>query len=344
MQKTLLTFPRAGKWNGIDIVKLLMAFCVVAIHTGPFRAYSGTWGYTVFTHITQLAVPFFFLASGFLFARKLNDPFSAQSNLPAIGAFLRRFVRLYIIWSAVYLPLALADPAIDGQSVGFICANYLRKLIFRGEHYNSWHLWYLLSVIYVVLLLRLLTRLHVPFPVTFGICCTIYAVGLFLDWLNLQEGELPYVLFRLRQLLILTIVDGRILRGFLFVPIGMLLSRKVLRPVISCILLAGGFTVCCLTGGAIGELSLAVCVIGLFCLAQSLSLHDRRIYPFARQMSTVIYFIHMYVWTFLYWALFRTKTYSTPMFFLTSAVTAALAVLYVWLRGRVRTKRQKAIA
>ena len=52
--------------NSIDLVKLLMAVCVVAIHTEPLINCNNSFVQSICDSIVRCAVPFFFLASGFL--------------------------------------------------------------------------------------------------------------------------------------------------------------------------------------------------------------------------------------------------------------------------------------
>ena len=61
-----------SRYGGIDGVKLLAALLVVAIHTGPLLSFDAYAEFLLTGVIGRLAVPFFFMASGFLFFRKLT--------------------------------------------------------------------------------------------------------------------------------------------------------------------------------------------------------------------------------------------------------------------------------
>ena len=52
--------------NGLDLFKLIMAAMVVAIHTRPFDALKSRTLYYVFDTATELAVPYFYMASAYL--------------------------------------------------------------------------------------------------------------------------------------------------------------------------------------------------------------------------------------------------------------------------------------
>ena len=69
--------------------------------------------------------------------------------------------------------------------------------------------------------------------------------------------------------------------------------------------------------------------IGLFGVVESFDLEDAPIYSFVRSMSTVIYFIHMYVWSVYYKIVYGEVTYGTDCFIVTTGICLAISVIYV---------------
>ena len=59
-------------YNFIDILKFLFMLCVIAIHC-HIELIFGRAGWYILHCIFRLAVPFFFIASGFFFAAKLEN-------------------------------------------------------------------------------------------------------------------------------------------------------------------------------------------------------------------------------------------------------------------------------
>lgn len=51
---------------GIDYFRVIAAFLIVAIHTSPFASFSETGDFIFTRIIARVAVPFFFMTSGFL--------------------------------------------------------------------------------------------------------------------------------------------------------------------------------------------------------------------------------------------------------------------------------------
>ena len=79
----------------IDILKLIFAFCVIGIHS--WFLYDTRFGYYTYTMIYRLAVPFFFLASGYFLARNVN---SGNRNI-VIKDFLKKTLNVYLLLSSL---------------------------------------------------------------------------------------------------------------------------------------------------------------------------------------------------------------------------------------------------
>lgn len=107
----------------IDIAKMLMAILVVGIHTEPFGF--NVWLDYGFGIITRFCVPFFFVASSYFFWIKPQEP----------ASYVKRILKLYIIWSLVYLPFDL--PVLWNMPVQKILVRYL----WIGNEHALWYLW-----------------------------------------------------------------------------------------------------------------------------------------------------------------------------------------------------------
>lgn len=58
------------QYNNIDLIKFIMAFAVVAIHTNPLVDCKNDIVQIVYNNIVNMAVPFFFLTTGFFTFRE----------------------------------------------------------------------------------------------------------------------------------------------------------------------------------------------------------------------------------------------------------------------------------
>ncbi|MBW7454449.1 acyltransferase family protein [Paenibacillus sepulcri] len=82
-------------FSGLDWLKFLAAILVVANHTGPLQTYSPYADFLLSGVLTRIAVPVFFITSGFFFFRKLTgDPAADKKSCFAIRKKLEYYMRL----------------------------------------------------------------------------------------------------------------------------------------------------------------------------------------------------------------------------------------------------------
>lgn len=141
-----------GRIASIDTIKAIAVFAVICIHCMPFHGRLHTLN-GVINQLCRFSVPFFFLASGYLFARHLK-----RSRDP--GRFrkqLARLVILYVSWCMFYLlipsPRLVADHGLLKGiylSASALVSGGDFKLLFEG---TSYHLWFFASLISAFLIL-----------------------------------------------------------------------------------------------------------------------------------------------------------------------------------------------
>lgn len=123
--------------NNIDLLKIVLAFLVVALHIFPVTKLKGLEGllsYEIASGITRIAVPVFFLISGYFLRNKLNDT-------AYLIKYSKRILLLYVIWQLLYLP----------DLIRFYHLGWFKKtgMVLRLV-YGYWHLWYLLASVLAV--------------------------------------------------------------------------------------------------------------------------------------------------------------------------------------------------
>lgn len=146
-----------GRQAAIDNFRLLAATLVIAIHTSPLATYWETGDFWLTRVLARIAVPFFFMVSGY---------FLARSNWKNTGRFVKKTLLLYGVAVALYLPL-------NWYSGGYSLGEWAQKLLVDGTFY---HLWYFPAAILGVLIVRGLTKLK--WPAALCIACVLYLVGL----------------------------------------------------------------------------------------------------------------------------------------------------------------------
>ena len=136
--------------SGVDVVKFVMAFAVIAIHVEAVASFD-------FPEIIQwfiaLAVPFFFITSGYLLGRKLTD-------IPLIGE-KRKFLsdrscklfRLFAYWLIIYLPISIYLYSLKDDPLWKDILSYIGSVIINGESRYAWPLWFIYSMAIVLFIL-----------------------------------------------------------------------------------------------------------------------------------------------------------------------------------------------
>lgn len=129
---------------GIDVFKLVCTILIVFMHT-YCRDYgkAGAWFVDA---ICNIGVPFFFIASGFFFAKRL-----LLNEIRVGGKYLRKYLgrvtKMYIAWSVLTLPITfLIIERAHGDYPLYLKAVYLVRLfLFTG---SIGIYWYVLALIY----------------------------------------------------------------------------------------------------------------------------------------------------------------------------------------------------
>ena len=185
----------ALRYKVIDFLRLPMAVLVVIIHTT-------TWG---LCGLTQVAVPFFCLVSGFFLFLKM--PGERDGNTERFRKWTLRALNMYLVWTAVYLPFTIYGFVQDSLTLRQCVLVFTRNLFFLGENYMSWPLWYLLGLVWTGTLFYVLSKIKCPL-------WTILAVGILLFFVPWAFSGHPDSLFWK------FFCDDRLFRAFLFVSAG----------------------------------------------------------------------------------------------------------------------------
>ena len=135
------------KYAMIDIAKYISALLVVCIHTFPFYEISETLNTYWIQTICRIAVPFFFTTSGFFFFRKWSN--DKETNKKNVKHYLLRLLKIYLIWTVIYLPYSIYDYTRDGFSIMNIIS-YIRDLVLNGSYYHLWFLPALMTATLIV--------------------------------------------------------------------------------------------------------------------------------------------------------------------------------------------------
>lgn len=156
--------------SNVDFMKFILSLMVVCIHTGVTSRMPAEIG-KFFNSIFNLAVPIFFVYSGYFFA--CNGKLIMKDKLIK---YSKHIVKLYIIWSAIYLPICIQVYTGNGWSIQECLHNYSVGFFILGQHPYSWQLWYLWSLIFIVIILYIFELFKLGDKVVIFLCFALFLI------------------------------------------------------------------------------------------------------------------------------------------------------------------------
>ena len=322
-------------------IKIFMAIVVVFAHTRPLENCSNPIIQTIYSQVAHLSYPFFFLSSGYLLSAKLSSFSDVSQKISITAKSLFKTAKLYSFWSIVYLPLALYAYWRDKTPFMYSVADYIRGFLFIGEHYNSWHLWYLLSTVYALILVIILLRLQLNPKKWTIVVGFVSLLSIFMTEISGNQEALPPLLHIIRLLISNTTSGGRILQGCIFIPVGILMADKNLSIQKWVVLFAGSFLANIFIDNAVvSKLLLISAGISFFGIAIQINLKNHSIYVICRKLSTDVYLIHMYVWSFYCSLVYRAVHFGWDSFVVTAIVSLAVGLLHQHLDKKKKLLRK----
>jgi peptidoglycan/LPS O-acetylase OafA/YrhL len=190
-------------YAGIDILKFVMAIAVIAIHCNAVLSVSKgntNYGYiypTCMNWFIQLAVPFFFIVSGFLLGQKLND----VSNFNLKKKYLKdrtiHLFKLYGYWLLIYLPISIYSCVTSDVVWWKFIAIEFYRILFCGMSYFSWPLWFIYSM---AIILFIYSRVLFSSKWILEVLMCIFLIISFVNWIGvIQDYGLGIVYKRLSE-------------------------------------------------------------------------------------------------------------------------------------------------
>jgi len=327
---------QTNDYPAIDIAKFIMAIFVVAIHADPMMHCGNQVAQAVYRCLVQSAVPFFFLAAGFLLVKKAEA--QAADLRSVIHRHLKKTIKLYCIWHIIYLPLAIYHFYTNDYSVLRGILVTIRSVLLVGKNFYSDILWYLLSSIYALLFISALLKRRMSISRITAWCVPVYLFGIFYNYIiryGKRISSISYVFFKLLDT---ALSSGRIFTGFLFVALGMLIAQKKPPFLLSLTLLIGGFIGNYHLTGVARNLMMGVQSIGTFMVVSAISLPSSPAYLYLRKSSTNIYFLHQ--WVMFVFCFFAGNIYwrGPDIFLGTLSVTMVLSAFWIYFQNHSRKR------
>ena len=147
-------------FNAIDLAKFVAALLVVVIHVPPLTSVDQTVNFVLKSGIARLAVPFFFMASGYFLSNKIDDWQSTKK-------YIFKILRMYLLWILVYSPRIIYGWLTSETLILSNITNFARKSIFEGSANQFWYLTALIFAVALLYCLRKVSRTNLFFVALF---------------------------------------------------------------------------------------------------------------------------------------------------------------------------------
>ena len=128
-------------YNGLDVFKLIASILVIILHAIETNSWYPSEIKFVFT---RLAVPFFFITSGFFFHQGINN---ATNKFDYFQKYEKKLMKLFFIWALlIYLPFEIISyvEKYPTASVGKLCLYLFRRIFVIGPG----PYWYLIALMW----------------------------------------------------------------------------------------------------------------------------------------------------------------------------------------------------
>lgn len=155
-------------YTGIDFFRLIAAILIITIHTSPLASFSATGDFILTRIVARVAVPFFFMTSGFF----LISRYSRDND--KLKKFVNKTACIYGIVILIYIPVNIYNGYFNSDN---LIPNILKDLFFDGTIY---HLWYLPASILGAWIAWYLVK-HFDYKRALIMSSILYLIGLFGD-------------------------------------------------------------------------------------------------------------------------------------------------------------------
>ena len=131
----------------IDLFKFLFSIAIIMLHFPLSYVYASKITKGIFIYFARLAVPFFFIASGYFLFKKLKYQDEIDKK-KSIKKYLKKIAIMYIVWTIFNLPLLINT--YNDRSIIY----NIKRCIFVGTYGQFWFLHALLLDIPIIFLLN----------------------------------------------------------------------------------------------------------------------------------------------------------------------------------------------
>lgn len=309
----------------LDYLKFLMSILVIIIHVNTIWPVAHPQCEKILSTITEFAVPFFFMTSGYL----VQKNFCFNQNYRA--EYSRKIFKVYCIWIAIYYIISIPTLYKNGVSLSNTLF-LLRNFFCVGMIGFGWQLWYLLGLLYCVGMSHICWKIGLKNWQKIMVGIVLFIVGKGIAWTMGNQGLPAPITFlsKLYSNVFVTTMNGPFL-GFIYFVIGETFYNHTdgKKSLFFLSLIFG-------TLGIYYHVFFMqiIAVVGLFGVAINFNISSKKkVSLFLRAASESIYLIHMI--PVLVLTVLCRKLSFVPTFFVAFCVvtgmTLFLAIVYMYI-------------
>ena len=131
--------------DSADVLKYILSIMIVATHSSLFEGY--------ITPLVRLAVPAFFMISGYFFFSKINRCTDKAQQIAYLKKSVKHNLQLYLFWFIVLLPLTLYIRGYHTMGFADGLLHLVRDFLFGSTFQSSWYITALITGFTLVLFL-----------------------------------------------------------------------------------------------------------------------------------------------------------------------------------------------
>ena len=200
----------------VDYFKYFCALLIIVIHEHPFIDISESFN-SVFTGtVTRIAVPFFFVVSGYFYSKKL------YAGKKPFKAYILKLFCAYTFWSIIY---AIRLIIIENRK-GSLNTEFFRGLLIKYFLYGiSEHLWYCISLFVAICLITVIHKIKLS-SISIYISCFVYALMcLGITYKTTLGNNIPYLCSLFALKIFFKIIFRLFMFGVCFVFLGDFIAK-----------------------------------------------------------------------------------------------------------------------
>ncbi|MCD8120834.1 MAG: acyltransferase [Clostridiales bacterium] len=292
------------QYYGLDVVKFILALLIAGRHmVQVFYAAESPWRLYINYWLSNLGVPVFFTAAGFLLFRKVTKP---DGGGRTVARYCWRIFKLYVLWCVIYWPIDIYNWYHGTATVAETVKFYIWSFFCSSTIAQLWYLPALIEACAIVWFCwRLFRRRILPVLAVTGILFLMGCIGdnwYFTQFLPLRLQQLIYSYGQI----FVTMRNG-VFYGSFYVALGLFFAKKKL-----CLPFAVSAigSVCFLyvmyrEARHCGNINMVVTAAPTAFLVVEAALQPdwkpRAIYTRLRAMSEWVYLSHFYFFYFFSW-------------------------------------------